>query len=69
MTLRGFLQCGYALLVEAHMGVGADLMTAVGRADHSLFGDPAAPAPVDDPETIDNDAALAQLQQMMMGIG
>jgi hypothetical protein len=68
MNLRTFLSCGYALLVEAHQAVGADLVTAIERVQESLFGVDAGPSE-HVPSESENDRALTQLSQMMMGVG
>jgi hypothetical protein len=68
MTLRRFLDAGYALLVEAWQGVGSQLLESIERADESL-GLRAAGKPVAvTPSPVDNDRALAELNAMMAGV-
>lgn len=67
MSLRSFMSCGYALLIDAYQQIGSDLVTAVQRADESIFGTPSEPT-APSAEAIDNDRALAELQKMLGGI-
>jgi len=68
MSLRRFLDCAYAILIEEYTRLGTDLLSAIEKVDESLgLRDPleraerqASPA--------DNDRALAELQKMMGGI-
>jgi hypothetical protein len=67
MTVREFLAVAYALLVEEYQRIGTDLLTAIEKVDASL-GLREAPAGVPVTASVaGNDAALAELQQMMGG--
>lgn len=67
MTLRDFLDCAYAALVEQWQSIGRDLLSAVEAVNESLgLGSPGEPAPaVGVPSPVDNDRALQQLTTMM----
>jgi hypothetical protein len=66
MTLRDFLDAGYALLVSAYQSVGMDVVTAIESVDAAIGitrvdddGEPRVPA------EIDNDASLEELSKLM----
>jgi hypothetical protein len=66
MSLRRFLDCAYAALVEQWQGIGRDLLTAVEQVNESLgLG---APGEQPKPTVTDNDRALKELQAMMAGV-
>lgn len=65
----------YALLVEAYVQTGMNMIEAIERVDEvcgiaerSPEGSPAVP-PERVPSEAENDAALAELTKMMMGVG
>ncbi len=62
------MRVGYTVLVEAYRGLGADLLSAVDKANQSL-GLAAQPEPaVAAPTPSDNDLALAELQRATAGL-
>ncbi len=67
MTLREFLRVGYTVLVEAYRGLGADLLSAVDKANQSLGLAPLEAA-VAAPTPADNDAALRDLERATAGL-
>lgn len=72
LTLRSFLSSAFALLAEARVALGVDLLTAVDRVNESLglappTADGAPPAKV--PTAAENDRALAELRALMAGAG
>ena len=72
MTLKRFLDCGYALLVEAYVRVPQDLVGAVDRVNESL-GLPLLSGAAEGgservPGPSENDLAMAELQKLMGGL-
>ena len=72
LSLRDYLNAGFALAVEAHVRTGADVITATNRIEATM-----GLAELEEPElsdngnvssASDNDAALAELQKMMSGL-
>ncbi len=66
MSLKAFMRVGYTVLVEAYRGLGADLLSAVDKANQSL-GLAATPDPVAVGPS-DNDAALRELERATAGL-
>lgn len=67
MTLRQFLNAGFALLVEAYTGLGVNIVEAVERAWDALGIEQSQPMK-EAREGAQNAAAVAQLNQMMAGL-
>lgn len=70
MTLKRFLDCAYALLVEAYQQIGADLLSAIEKVNESLY----KVLPETAPEREENIAArntaeLSKLEAMMREVG
>ena len=68
MSLRRFLDCAYAMLVEEYQRIGSDLLTAIEKVNESigLTVETTATAPVERvPTARDNERALAELGKMM----
>lgn len=68
MSLRRFLDCAYAMLVEEYTRLGTDLLTAIERVDESLGLRESKPGEARKLGPSDNDRALAELKQMMGGL-
>ena len=77
MSLRRFLDCAYAILVEEYQRLGIDLLTAVEKLGDFAKGtrktDGATPSqePVEPTERSivqQNQSAMAELQKMMQGV-
>lgn len=62
MTLRRFIDVGFAILVEEYQRLGVDLLSAIEKVG-ALGGDPVDAAP-----KIDNKQSLDQLMAMMGGV-
>jgi len=75
MTMRRFLDSGYALLVETFLRMGTDMLTAIEAVDEAigLIGAPpevlVAVAERRVPSAADNDRALAELKGLVGGLG
>lgn len=72
LTIGAAIECAYALLVEAYMGLGMDMLTATESVDRSVgieVETVTGPAPgAQIPTPAENDAALASLSAMIGGI-
>lgn len=62
MTLRRFIDVGFAILVEEYQRLGVDLLSAIEKVS-ALGGDT-----VPEPEKIDNKQSIDQLMAMMGGV-
>lgn len=62
MTLRRFIDVGFAILVEEYQRLGVDLLSAIEKVS-GLGGNSEA-----EPEKIDNAASMQQLMSMMAGV-
>ena len=72
MTIQGFLNTAYAMLVAEYQHLGMDMLSAVAKVDESIglttdIGTQPAVAGV--PTAADNDRALAALQVQLKGLG
>lgn len=76
LTLRKFLDAGYAILVEEYQRLGIDLLTAVEKLGSFAAGRPdpgdelqtEAPPPPTQGVVAQNQASMAELQKMMAGV-
>lgn len=60
------MSCGYALLVEAYLRMGMDMLTAVQRVEESCGLAAASPeVPAGMPSVQDNQRALAELESQL----
>ncbi len=64
MTLRRFIDVGFAILVEEYQRLGVDLLSAIEKV--SALGDPEGAAA--EPEKIDNKQSVQQLMAMLGGV-
>jgi hypothetical protein len=62
MTLRRFIDVGFAILVEEYQRLGVDLLSAIDKVS-ALGG-----ADVPEPERIDNKQSINDLMAMMGGV-
>jgi hypothetical protein len=69
LTLSPFLDAGYALLVEAYRDAGGQLMGALEKTAEYAEGAREPEVQQEMNEDLQNQASLAQLQNMMKGIG
>lgn len=70
MTLRQFLDAGYALLVEEYQRLGTPLMEALEKLqDMSAHTKKPGEVVAESAVISQNEASLRQLQQMMGGVG
>ena len=67
MTLRSFLNAGFALLVEAYTGLGVNLVQACENAWEALGMEKDAQA-VEASVEAQNEASFNQLQSLMAGV-
>jgi hypothetical protein len=72
MTMRDFLDAGYAHLVASYESVGMDLVTATENVDRAIGLSEATGenhVASDQPLQVDNDASLRELSKLMGGVG
>ena len=74
MTMRHFLACAYAMLVDEYQRIGIDLLSALEKVNNSLglsaLSHEQSVEASDEkvPTAADNTQPLAELQQMMGGV-
>ena len=65
MTLRRFIDVGFAILVEEYQRLGVDLLSAIGKVG-ALGG--TDPTPVSDEVAVQNQRSMEQLMGMLGGV-
>jgi hypothetical protein len=69
MSLRGFVDAGYAILVEEYTRLGIDLVSAIEKvSDLGLTQREVQAGAAPPPDRVDNDQSMKMLTAMMAGV-